>query len=202
MTVTQRQHLLAYLGYYVGTVDGDWGTLSRTACKAFQRDFGGLEADGFGGPETDKALKHAVSMGFLRREPVTTQKPTTETFWDEIEFFTREEFACKCGLYHTPYCDGYPHEIQPLLVQIADRGRRHFGKPMTIISGLRCQQHNADSDGHVNSQHMYGEAADVTVQGESQQTVLDWFLNQPDVRYAYAIEGSSNVHFDIEPVER
>lgn len=25
MTIKQRQHLLAYLGYYVGNVDGVWG---------------------------------------------------------------------------------------------------------------------------------------------------------------------------------
>ena len=49
MTIKQRQHLLAYLGYYVGTVDGDWGTLSKTACTAFQEDFGGIAVDGYGG---------------------------------------------------------------------------------------------------------------------------------------------------------
>ena len=32
MTVKQRQHLLAYLGYYVGNVDGKWETLSKNAC--------------------------------------------------------------------------------------------------------------------------------------------------------------------------
>ena len=61
MTVKQRQHLLAYLGYYVGTVDGDWGSGSRAACTAFQKDFGGITVDGHGGRETDKALKHAVA---------------------------------------------------------------------------------------------------------------------------------------------
>ena len=45
MTIKQRQHLLAYLGYYVGNIDGQWGTLSKTATVAFQKDFG-LTADG------------------------------------------------------------------------------------------------------------------------------------------------------------
>ena len=25
MTIKQRQNLLAYLGYYVGNIDGEWG---------------------------------------------------------------------------------------------------------------------------------------------------------------------------------
>ena len=99
MTAKQRQHLLAYLGYYVGNIDGDWATLSREACRRFQQDFGGIAVDGFGGPETDKALKHAVAIGFLLREPVAEDNnvPITGTFWDEIEYFTRDEFRCKCG---------------------------------------------------------------------------------------------------------
>ena len=45
MTIKQKQNLLAYLGYYVGNIDGEWGTLSKTATTAFQKDFG-LKADG------------------------------------------------------------------------------------------------------------------------------------------------------------
>ena len=45
MTIKQKQALLFYLGYYVGNIDGDWGTLSKTATKTFQKDFG-LTADG------------------------------------------------------------------------------------------------------------------------------------------------------------
>ena len=35
MTNKQKQCLLCYLGYYVGSIDGVWGTLSKTATKAF-----------------------------------------------------------------------------------------------------------------------------------------------------------------------
>ena len=213
MTNKQRQHLLAYLGFYAGAADGDWGSGSRDACKAFQRSYNdstdkNITVDGYGGPETDKALLHAVAYDMFKPEPVPEQGATTEDFsgfpdwWDEIEYFDPPEIACKCGQYHAPYCDGYPHEMQKLTMQIADRARKHFGQPITVISGLRCRQHNADSKGVANSQHMYGEALDVYVSGVSQQTALNWFLSQPDVRYAYAIDGSNNVHFDIHPVGR
>ena len=208
MTVTQRQHLLAYLGYYPGRVDGDWGPQSQKACWEFQEDFGGITVDGFGGPETDKAMKHAVAYDMFKPEPASEQEASgpdpgaAEDWWDEIEYFEPPEIACQCWKYRGPYCDGYPHEMQKLTMQIADRARKHFGHPISIISGLRCHQHNADSNGVENSQHMYGEALDVYCYGVSQQTALDWFLSQPEVRYAYAIPNSGNIHFDIYPVGR
>lgn len=164
MTAKQRQHLLAYLGYYVGDIDGDWGALSREACRRFQQDFGGIAVDGFGGPETDKALKHAVAIGFLLREPVAEDNnvPTAGTFWDEIEFFDREEFRCQCG---GKYCDGFPVEPQEQMVRTVDEIRRRLGVPVQIVtaggSGVRCRQHNANVGGVANSLHLTGNAADL-----------------------------------------
>lgn len=166
MTIKQRQHLLAFLGYYSGPVDGDWATLSREACRRFQRDFGGIAVDGFGGPETDKALKHAVAIGFLLREDVTDiivgNKSQTGTFWDESEFFDREEFRCQCG---GKYCNGFPVEPQEQLVRTVNEIRRLLGVPVQIVtaggSGVRCRQHNANVGGVANSLHLTGNAADL-----------------------------------------
>lgn len=118
--------------------------------------------------------------------------PVTGTFWDEIEYFTREEFKCKCG---GKYCNGYPAEMQEQVVRIADAARRHFGKPGHVISGLRCQIHNANEGGVANSQHMYGEAIDLRIEGVSSNQLLAFIQTQPH-RYAYKIN-STNVHFDI-----
>ena len=160
MTAKQRQHLLAYLGYYVGNIDGDWATLSREACRRFQQDFGGIAVDGFGGPETDKALKHAVAIGFLLREPVAEDNnvPITGTFWDEIEFFDREEFRCQCG---GKYCNGFPNEPHEATVRFADAIRRRVGKPIRVNSGLRCPTWNSIQGGVANSNHMTGGAVDL-----------------------------------------
>ena len=46
MTNKQKQNLLAYLGYYVGNIDGVWGTLSKVAMNAFKADFKGLDVPG------------------------------------------------------------------------------------------------------------------------------------------------------------
>lgn len=206
MTIKQRQHLLAYLGYYVMDVDGDWGSGSREACKRFQGD-AGITVDGKGGPETDKALRHAVANDLTKLEEVdisetetTTEESSEDGFeWPGVVHFDPEEIRCQCK---GKYCNGFPHKMQPLVMQIAERARQWSGHPIRVISGLRCETHNRNEKGVWNSQHMYGEALDVFFYGVTPSAALAWLQAQPDVRYAYQIEGSDNIHFDIEPVGR
>lgn len=197
MTIKQRQHLLAYLGYYVGNVDGTWGTLSKTACTAFQKDFGGINVDGHGGTETDKALTHAVCYGMPAKkvEAEATTKPANDDSLDGIKHFKRSEFACKCGRY----CNGYPTEMKKGVLAVLDRTREHFDSPAVVSSGLRCKQHNANVGGVSNSRHLSGKAADFCVRGKSSGEVLAYVQNQPETRYAYAID-SSYVHVDSDIV--
>ena len=169
MTNKQRQHLLSYRGYYKMNVDGDWASGSREACKAFQRDRE-LTVDGYGGPETDKALKYAVYNDLEKPEPVDDvtdnnvgDKTTpTGTFWDESEFFDRDEFRCQCK---GKYCNGFPVEPEKELVRVCNEIRRRLGVPVSIVdsggSGVRCPRHNAAVGGVGNSNHLYGRAADL-----------------------------------------
>lgn len=155
MTVKQKQCLLAFLNYYVGKIDGEWGQLSKTATKAFQQDHG-LEADGVFGNATTKAVLAAVAKN-------ETKKPsTTGDFWDEIEFFDREEFRCQCK---GKYCDGFPVEPDKTMVRTVDEIRRRLGAPVQIVdaggSGVRCKTHNANVGGVADSQHLFGLAADL-----------------------------------------
>ena len=198
MTNKQRQNLLAYLGYYVGAVDGEWGAMSKVACTMFQQDFGGIAVDGYGGTETDKALKHAVAYDMFKVD-IPAKETTTGSFWDEIRFFNREEFRCKCG---GKYCNGFPAEPQEQMVRICEQLRTNLGVPITIVSGLRCSQWNAIQGGVNNSQHLYGEAADIYCRGISQLRVETELDSIGGSRYHYAISGSSNVHFDIPKGER
>lgn len=132
------------------------------------------------------------------KETVAEDSSVVGTFWDEIEFFTEKEFFCKCG---GRYCNGRPAKMREEVVRICDAARRHFGRPGHIISGLRCQIHNANEGGVANSQHMYGEACDLQIEGVSSDQLLAFILAQPGVRYAYKINGT-NVHFDIPKGKR
>lgn len=154
MTVKQKQHLLAYLGYYVGNIDGVWGTLSETAMNAFKKDFAGLDVHGISKDAPEKSLKHAVAYDLFKIEPAREESYDK---WDDIEHFAKKEFACKCG----KYCNGYPAEIDMKMVKIADAIRERIRKPISVNSGLRCKTHNASVGGVSNSQHLYGTAADL-----------------------------------------
>jgi hypothetical protein len=193
MTIKQRQHLLAYLGYYIGEIKESWSSDCKVACKSFQNDFGGIAVDGWGGPETDKALLHAVSYGISKKQEADETKKNG-TFWDDIKHFNRKEFKCKCG---NIYCNGYPAEPQEKLVRVADKVREHFGATATVSSGLRCKQHNANVGGVSNSRHLSGKAIDFCIKGKTSAQVLAYIQKQPEVRYAYAID-SQYVHMDSD----
>ena len=155
MTVKQKQCLLYYLGYYVGEIDGDWGTLSKTATRCFQQDHG-LTPDGVFGDTTAKAVLAAVAKNEVK-QPTTEVAPEVDD-WDDIEFFSKKEFRCKCG---GKYCNGYPAEIDLTMVRYADEIRRRIGKPIGVNSGLRCSQHNRNEGGVDGSQHTLGTAVDL-----------------------------------------
>lgn len=160
MTIVQKQCLLKYLGYYTGEVDGIWGDLSRQATMDLQHAHG-LKEDGDFGVKTLEAAKYAVEHDLFKKTELVvaenaTTTPSTGTFWDEIEFFARAEFACKCGK-----CGGFPVEPDDKLVRTVDEIRRRLGVPISINSGIRCPVHNANVGGVSNSEHLGGNAADL-----------------------------------------
>ena len=206
MDNVQRQHLLAFLGYYVMAIDGIWGSGSREACKEFQRDRG-ITVDGYGGHDTDKALRYAVYNGLEKPETVEdvtdnnvgdktdkdTNVPTTGTFWDHIRYWTREEFRCKCG---GKYCDGFPAEPDQTLVELVDDLRADAGRPGHPSSGLRCETWNRIQGGVADSRHRKGKALDFYIEGYSGSQLLARAQADPRTRYAYIIDGQW-VHVDV-----
>ncbi len=180
MTIMQKQCLLCYLGHYGGAIDGIWGPQSKAATENLQKQQG-LTADGDFGPETEKKILAVICQGRKMGD-----------WWETVEFFTPQEFACKCGRY----CNGYPAEMEETLVKAAEGLRRHFGVPVTVSSGLRCSQHNANVDGVSNSRHLSGKAMDFSVAGTASGAVLTYLQTRPEIRYAYAIDGSF-VHMDV-----
>lgn len=65
--------------------------------------------------------------------------------------------------------------VNPALVDLLEKIRKHFNKPIDIISAYRTPRHNARLSGAAkNSQHMYGNAADIKIQGVSPKEIYDW----------------------------
>lgn len=171
MTVREKQCLLCLLGLYDGEIDGIWGPKSARAEAGYREKYGALDAGAI------EKIKNTLAE-------------KKEDWWEEIEFFHRREFACKCGC-------GCPVEMSRMLVQVADRVRRHFGTAAIVSSGLRCKTHNAAVGGVSNSRHLVGKAMDFCIQGRTAAQVLAFVQAQPEIRYAYAIDGQF-VHMDVE----
>ena len=134
MTAKQKQHLLGYLGYYAGEIDGAWGEMSQAATRAFQRDYG-LTADGIFGVGTEARIREVVASGETPRHTQDVPEAGGADWWKDIRYFKRAEFRYRLGIP----------------ISIVDGGG----------SGVRCAAHNAEVGGVANSQHLYGLAADL-----------------------------------------
>lgn len=182
--------------------DGMAGPKTMATLKLYQ-EAQGLHQTGRVDDATWDALMEE-SPNLPDREPVpevdtpAEDSTTMVTFWPGIVYFKREEMRCKCG---GRYCNGFPTEPQQLLMELADRARQYFGRPAHVVSGLRCQRWNQIQGGVANSQHMYGEAMDIRIDGVTADQLLAFFQKQPEVRYCYKIN-STNVHFDIPKGKR
>jgi len=83
--------------------------------------------------------------------------------------FSSAEFCCKCGC---GYC-----KINNALLFALEAIREHFGQPITITSGCRCETHNANVGGKPGSRHLHGEAADMKVKWISPAEVAAYAAN-------------------------
>ena len=76
-----------------------------------------------------------------------------------MKWFKEKEFACKCCGQLPPLAR---ENVKALVEVILDPVREKLGMPIVVNSGYRCEKHNKDVGGVRNSQHLRGEAADVT----------------------------------------
>ena len=80
--------------------------------------------------------------------------------------FKVREFACKDG--------SDPVFIDTDLVNILQSIRNHFKKPVTINSAYRTPTYNKKVGGSIYSQHLYGTAADIVINGIKPSEVADY----------------------------
>lgn len=81
--------------------------------------------------------------------------------------FNSNEFDCKCK-------ECTQTKIDPLLVAFLQKIRTYFNAPVTINSGYRCENHNANVGGAKNSRHTKGQAADISVKGAEPKQVAKY----------------------------
>lgn len=163
LKVDGRKRRFKYLGY------GDYNkaNILKFQRLAFPNDKS--QWDGIYGTHTDNALRTFYN----------TKKccPTGN--------FQPEEFKCDCG-----HCCGYPSFLKQVQLKHLQKIRDHYGKPMTITSGLRCSYENNRCGGVPNSGHMRGYATDFYMKGVTETVsqradALKWIVKQPNHEFTY-----------------
>jgi len=119
--------------------------------------------------------------------------------------FKIQEFECKCGC-EMP-CDVYDNIIK--LASQLQFLRDYTGRPITINSAYRCPKHNVKIggahkivDGKIvsTSQHVFGKAADITIQSLKPAEVYK--LIEELIDMGHMLQGGLGlydtfVHYDI-----
>lgn len=124
------------------------------------------DADGIYGTNTDRLLRHIYNCSLVKD-------------------FKPEEFRCPCG-----HCTGYPTYMKQVELNHIQTIRDHYGKPMTITSGLRCDHENRRVGGVPNSGHKTGYAVDFYMQGvtdtvPNRNKALSYIKELPDHKFTY-----------------
>ena len=110
--------------------------------------------------------------------------------------FKRQEFECKCG------CQ-MPLEVYENIIKLSSQLqflRDYTGRPISINSAYRCVPHNANVGGSKTSQHIYGKAADITIQ--SLKPIEVYAIIEDLIDFGVMLQGGLGlydtfVHYDI-----
>ena len=134
------------------SVDGVLGQKTAAAIKTAQKKLG-LTADGCAGQATWAKLRSGLG----------SSGSTSAASGGSSAHFAKSEFKCSCG---GRYCNGYPAgNTSAKLLNILEKIRAYYGKPITITSGQRCKTRNAQVGGVSGSAHTKGKAADIYIPG-------------------------------------
>jgi len=101
------------------------------------------------------------------------------------EHFRQSEFACKC-------CGETKVNIE-LVIKLEEL-REKLKAPIVITSGYRCEKHNKEVDGVKNSQHLYGNAADIKIKEYTPEEVAKIAR---EVGFSFVKVYKSWVHVDV-----
>ena len=78
---------------------------------------------------------------------------------------TRSDTAKRMGYDNTP-TEQITRNLQDLVTNVLDPLRLAWGRPIKVTSGYRCPKLNKKVGGAASSQHMYGQAADITTMSD------------------------------------
>ena len=120
-----------------------------------------------------------------------------------IQEFTHSATAQRLGIANVPP-PAAEAALRRLVEQVLDPLREVWGRPIKVTSGYRCPELNKAVGGVPQSQHMAGEAADVTA-GSPQLNAQLWSLLQQlnlPIDQAINERGYAWLHLSCGPRDR
>ncbi len=109
-----------------------------------------------------------------------------------MKHFDESEFYCQCG-----ECGLDWEYMQPDFLEMLDDARQQAGVPFVITSSIRCEDHNRDEGGAIDSAHLTGYAVDIRVHGSRERfMVIKGALAAGFTRIGIA---KAFVHMDCSP---
>jgi uncharacterized protein YcbK (DUF882 family) len=89
-----------------------------------------------------------------------------------FENFTRDEFKCQCG------CGAA--DVDYNFVATLQKIRTAYGRSLTVSSGYRCPEHNANvSSTGLRGPHTTGKAVDIRISGSDALSLMKIALAEP-----------------------
>lgn len=112
-----------------------------------------------------------------------------------MKYFTIKELcssyiANQLGINNTP-SDEQKANLIKLVNNILDPVREEYGRPIIVNSGFRCPELNKAVNGAKNSQHMLGQAADITTGSCSNNKDLFNLIIAMELPYDQVIDESN-----------
>lgn len=107
--------------------------------------------------------------------------------------FKVSEFACHCCRQN---------KIQQPVIDLCQKIRSEIGEAVRINSGFRCPKHNAAVKGSRTSQHMNGNAADLSCHSGGLKLLLTvhklWLEGKlPELGYCIYYPNKNFIHVDL-----
>lgn len=155
------------------------GEYNATNIKKLQKQYFTRKGDidGIYGVNTDNLLRHVYNVNTYTKN------------------FKPQEFKCECG---GRYCTGYPTYMKDFQLINLQAIRTHYGRPMTVTSGMRCKGYNRSIGGSIsNSLHLKGQATDFYMAGvtdtlANRRRTIKWLKKLKRHHYSYG-NGCSSV---------
>lgn len=108
--------------------------------------------------------------------------------------FSRYEFLCNGVGKGICECNFSTVDIE--LITVLEDVRERFQKPVSIMSGCRCDKYNTHVGGAKRSKHKLGIAADIQIHGVSPKDVYNYLINKYSSKYGIGYYPTF-VHIDV-----